>query len=155
VLRVGLATLFLLGGGCGNDGAVHIAIALPDDALSPLTEDLTRLELVAEADGKPAESVTRDVPPNARGQATIGFGDLAIGDGVRLSLFGFGASGRLVGYGRASVPVDFEAGNAVDISIALRRPFAYVAGGSSLLACALSIGMLLALTRRRVGLGEE
>jgi len=28
-------------------------------------------------------------------------------------------------------------------------------GGSSLLACALSIGMLLALTRRRVGLGEE
>ena len=28
-------------------------------------------------------------------------------------------------------------------------------GGSSLLACALSIGMLLALTRRRVGMGEE
>ncbi|MFZ5790719.1 MAG: putative lipid II flippase FtsW [Pseudomonadota bacterium] len=28
-------------------------------------------------------------------------------------------------------------------------------GGSSLLACALSVGMLLALTRRRVGLGEE
>ena len=120
---------------CGDAGGVHISIGLPDDALSPVAQNLARLELVAESDGKPAESVTRDVPAAAMGRPAIGFGDIALGNAVRLSLRGFSASGRLVGFGRASAPVDIKDGSSLAVSIPLRRPFAYVAGGSSLVAC--------------------
>src|SRR5262249_30681959 len=101
-------------------------------ALSALSEGLARLGLVAEARGKLPERATRDVP-NPIGTASIGFGDLDLGPGVTVTLLGFSANGRLVGYGRASAPIDITAGSSVDVPIRLRRPFAYVAGSTTLL----------------------
>jgi len=137
LLWVVLVFYFLGGvaGGCTDSGGIHIAIQLPDDALSPVMQNLARLELVAQVDGQPAQNLTRDVPAGPFGAPPIGFGELAIGQGVHLSLFGFSASGRLVGFGRAASTVDIKAGGSVQVRIPLRRPFAYVAGGSSLLAC--------------------
>jgi len=121
-------------GACSNNGGVHVEIELPTDALSPITGGLSRLDLVAEAPGKLPQRATRDLP-SPIGNATIGFGDLDLGPGVTVTLLGFSATGRLVGFGRASTPIDITAGSAVDVPIRLRRPFAYVAGGASLLAC--------------------
>ena len=49
-----------------------------------------------------------------------------------MSLIATTAAGRLVGYGRAGAPVDIFGDQIVTVSIPLRRPFAYVAGGTKL-----------------------
>src|SRR5262249_34118091 len=114
-----------------DEGAVHVRVDLPDNAMISPTA-FARLTLIAEADGQPAQSVTRDVPAMPAGTPSVSFGDLAIGKGVRLSVLGFATSGRLVGFGRALPPVDIAAGTVRDVDILLRRPFAYVTGGTSL-----------------------
>jgi cell division protein FtsW len=63
------------------------------------------------------------------------------------------ASGLLVTFGLQAV-VNMASSLHLMPTKGMTLPFISY-GGSSLLACALSIGMLLALTRRRVAMGEE
>ena len=138
VARVGLGMAVLVCGvwGCAKQGGIHLAIELPADPnLSPLTAGMTRLDLHAEAAGQPLATVSRNLDADGLAGRTIGFGDLDVMPGVRLTLLGYTASGRLVGFGRASAPIDVSAGSSVEVTVRLRRPFAYVAGGSTLLAC--------------------
>src|SRR5262245_13119515 len=128
-----LVALGAFAAGCGGDGAVHVTIDLPASAtLSPLSSQLARLTLIAERPGQPAQSSTRDVPPMPAGKPALSFGDIAVGAGVRVSLLGLTSSGRLVGFGRTNAPLDVSGSDVVDVTIRLRRPFAYVAGGAQL-----------------------
>jgi hypothetical protein len=122
-----------VGAAC-ESGAVHVRIEVPEKAaLSPLMSGPARLTLIAEADGQPAQSATRDLPaPGAAATSTVSFGEIAVGTGVRVSLLAETAAGRLVGFGRASTPLAVTTGDAPDVPIRLRRPYAYVAGGASL-----------------------
>jgi len=119
--------------GCGSDGAVHVRVILPESsALSPVASKLARLTLIAESEGVPAQSTTRDVPANPASGGAVSFGDVPVGAGVRLSLLGYAASGRLVGYGRAIAAVDVSGDAVRDVEIRLRKPFTYVTGGNRL-----------------------
>jgi hypothetical protein len=116
---------------CADDGAVHVRVLWPESAqLSPVSSELARLTLVTESAGAPAQASTRDVP--ATGGGTVSFGALPLAAGVRISLLGHTAAGRLVGYGRASVPIDVDGGTVHEVPIRVRRPFAYVSGGARL-----------------------
>lgn len=116
-----------------SEGAVHVRVSLPENPqLSPLASELAFLTLVAERDGEPAQTATRQVPASPMGGAAVGFGDISVGPGALVSLIGRTAAGRLVGYGRASAPLDVAAGETVDLDIRLRRPYAFVAGASRL-----------------------
>jgi hypothetical protein len=116
-----------------SEGAVHVRVELPENAtLSPLASGLAQLTLVAERDGEPAQTTTRLLPAMPVGAPAVGFGDLGVGPGARVSLVGRTAAGRLVGFGRAAAPLDVAPGDTVEIAIPLRRPFAYVAGGGRL-----------------------
>lgn len=119
-----------MGAAC-DSGAVHVRIEVPEKAaLSPLMTRPARMTLIAEADGQPAQSATRELP--ATGAPTVSFGEIAVGAGVRVSLLAETAAGRLVGYGRTSAPLDVGSDSALDVPIRLRRPYAYVSGGSRL-----------------------
>jgi hypothetical protein len=137
VFSTARAGLILLGAAvaCGQNGAVHLQIELPDDrALSPASEDLARLTLVTEIDGGQGQITSREVSSTVVG-TQISFGDVAIDAGVHLSLLAFAASGRLIGYGRALAPIAVTSDAELAVTIPLRRPFAYVSGGPALLAC--------------------
>jgi hypothetical protein len=128
-----LSVLAALALACGEDGTVRLRVELPaDGTLSPLGPDTeARLTLIAESSGEPAEVLTRDFDPQA---SSAEFGDLAIRDGVRISLQAETPGGRLLGFGRASEPISVQAGEEIEVPIRLRRPFAYVAGAASLTA---------------------
>jgi hypothetical protein len=89
------------------------------------------MTLIAEIDGQPAQSATRDLPPDGDARA-VSFGEVAVGAGVRVSVHALTAAGRLVGYGRTSTPLEVSTSEAIEVPIRLRRPYAYVSGGASL-----------------------
>jgi hypothetical protein len=128
---IGFLVLGSLAWGCGDEGAVRLRVELPvDPKLSPFASGTAAtLTLWAVSDGEPPEVLTREYDPTA---ASAGLGELAIRDGVRLSLEVQSANGRLLGFGRVAEPVSVQAGDEVTVSILLRRPFAYVAGASRL-----------------------
>jgi hypothetical protein len=137
----------IAGAGCSHSGAVHVTIDLPDDPdLSPAA-DLARLQLVSEVGGAPGQPTNRDVTSTMAG-ADIDFGTVSIHPGVRLSLIGFATTGRLVGFGRASAPITVTSDASQAVTIPLRRPFAYIAGGDALVACDTTVepGAPFALT---------
>jgi hypothetical protein len=119
----------LVGGvACADDGAVRLRLVGPEVAeLSPLDDRLASLTLIIEADGRPPEVVTRDL-----GGSPLELGEVPVGDGVRISLLGTSSSGRMVGFARTAAPLSVSASEVVEVSLQLRRPFAYVAGGTRL-----------------------
>jgi hypothetical protein len=129
-----LGVVVALGGGCGSSGRVELVIDLPAEmALSPIDDRVARLTLMTQATGlsTQVENVDVAIPP-MRGQ-TLAFGDVPIANGVLLDLQATSPSGRLLGFGHAG-PLDVTSGDALSVSVKLRRPFAYVAGGASLWA---------------------
>lgn len=121
-------------GGCRSSGNVEIVIDLPTEAqLSPIDERVARLTLQTQADGRSTQTDNIDLAaPPMRGQA-LAFGEVPIATGVQLDLQATSPSGRLLGFGHAG-PLDVTAGDALSVSVKLRRPFVYVAGAALLWA---------------------
>ena len=115
-----------------SEGAVHVRVEVPQNqALSPMQRDPARLTLTTERDGEPPQRETRDTPASPQ-EAPLNFGEITVGANARVSLLAEAASGRMVGFGRTSTPLEVAAGEVLDVTIRLRRPFAYVAGGPAL-----------------------
>lgn len=114
---------------CTADGSVRIVVDTPVAAeLSPVDERLVTVAMTIEAEGMPPAVTTRPAAGHAEG---LDLGQVPIADGVRLSLSALNGAGRLIGFGR-SPQVDVRLGDDLEVTIRLRRPFGYVAGGSTL-----------------------
>ena len=110
---------------------VRVILSAPDgEALDPTPDErLAELTLVASSPGTPVEVARRRVA----GERRLSFGEIAARPGIRLSVLATAASGRLLGFGRSAAPVDVKAGDDLEITVELRRPFAYIGGGPNLL----------------------
>src|SRR5262249_8035555 len=132
--RGALAWLGVMVVGCGSSGGVEIVIDLPAAAqLSPMDDRVARLTLVTRAGGRAAQVDNIDVTASPMRGNSLAFGDVPIATGVELDLQATSPSGRLLGFGHAG-PLDVTSGDAVSVSMKLRRPFVYVAGGAALWA---------------------
>jgi hypothetical protein len=111
---------------------VEITFLLPEaDNLSPVGENLTLAEitLVTEVPGEQRRRETRRVLDGSEG---FDIGEILIADDVTLAVEMRSPSLRLIGYGRTPEPIDIAPDGVTEVEIALRRPFAYVTGGTGI-----------------------
>jgi DNA-binding beta-propeller fold protein YncE len=112
---------------CGRDGRVELALGLPVEAALDPMAGVEAMTLTARVGGEVSQSATIEYP------GPLAFGETPIGEGVEFELAATSASGRVIGFGRAA-PVDVTLDDVVTVPLAMRRPFAYLAGGARLLA---------------------
>lgn len=109
-----------------------LQLGLPEDAaLDPFGQTIAELTLTATADERVIYAATR--PALAAGQG-LDFGRVPIARGVGFELMAKAPTGRVMGFGRSTTPVDVGGDTAVDVELEMRRPFTYVAGAPMLLA---------------------
>ncbi|MBI4510749.1 MAG: hypothetical protein HY698_14030 [Deltaproteobacteria bacterium] len=122
----------VLGLACAGEGGVRIRIDAPvDPTLSPLDERVATVALLTEEEGQLLQLATR---PAGDRSSSLGLGEIRVGEGVRLALQVLSPTGRMLGHGRATGPVEVSAERVSEVPIRLRRPLAFVAGAFDLRA---------------------
>ncbi len=132
VLLIGALSLLALGGGCKSKGSVTISLELPaTDELNPMTDP--RLEsfslIVSDEDGLVQKINTVPFTP---GQRELRIGELPVGSFGRLTLVGYSDTNQVLAFGEAS-PLSVAAWEDLFISLPLRKPYSYIAGGEAVL----------------------
>ncbi len=127
---LGISIAFLAQG-CASEGTVELIFHLPEaEHLSPVGTNLSLAEItvITEVPGKEPQRQSRRA---LDGSQQIDIGSVSIADGVTISVEMRSPSQRLIGFGRAAGPVDVPADGVAQVDIELRRPFAYLTGGTA------------------------
>ncbi|MFH2010880.1 MAG: hypothetical protein ABI333_30045 [bacterium] len=121
-------SLLALLGGCKSDGSLTVSLELPTEAdLNPIGDArLHRVSLVVtDAAGEVKKIST--VPWNPVGRQ-LDIGEVPVGQAGSLTLIGYSSTNQVLSYGEASL-LNIGARDAVIVSMAFRKPFAYISGG--------------------------
>jgi hypothetical protein len=120
-----IALLALTSAACILEGGVEIRFLWPEDpALGPAGEQIAEVTLVRSAPGEPVTRTTRRM--GDRGQ--LDMGSIEAGQDLNLAVELRSSTQGLLGYGRATAPIDLSPGDSVEVSMHVRRPFVYVTG---------------------------
>ncbi|HEU0032881.1 MAG TPA: hypothetical protein VFQ53_19750 [Kofleriaceae bacterium] len=112
--------------GCNVDGSFQLVLTLPSaQELRPT--GMTTVTVVLTPEGEQPIATTSVLESNK-----FSTGDLSVADNVRVEVQLRDVSNRLVGVGEAADPVDIVAGDDVEVTIPVRRPFVYATNGMSL-----------------------
>jgi hypothetical protein len=127
-LAIGLASVALAGlGGC-ESGSVALSFEMPSDSTLVPTAPAT-VTLVAEIPGEGRRKETHEVDDDGH----VELGEIAVADGVRLSVELRSATQRLLGFGRSEV-IEVLPQEVVEVPVRVRRPFAYTGGAPGAIA---------------------
>ncbi len=129
-LLLSALSLLALTGGCKSKGSVTVNLELPAaQELNPMADPrLASFGLIlSDADGNVQKINTVPHEPDTR---QLDIGELPVGSFDRLTLVGYSDTNQVLAYGESSA-LTVAAWDDLFVSLPLRKPYTYIAGGTS------------------------